>query len=85
MLNCLEEDKRTFCGTPAYISPEVWIGMQQDEKVDIWAFGIILYELVYNESPIKPADKKEPKINFWKQIEEIKYNNSVSSELNALI
>ncbi len=40
-------ERKTFCGTYEYISPEVYKGLPQTEKVDIWALGIMLYELIY--------------------------------------
>ena len=35
----------TFIGTPFYISPEIINGEPYDYKTDIWALGIILYQL----------------------------------------
>ena len=32
--------------TPAYIAPEVINGMDETSKVDIWALGVMLYEMV---------------------------------------
>lgn len=33
-------------GTPAYIPPEVFIGEPYGCEVDLWAFGVMLYELI---------------------------------------
>ena len=37
--------------TPAYIAPEVVKSMEETNKVDVWALGIILYELVTSRNP----------------------------------
>ncbi len=37
-------------GTSYYIAPENKQGNQYDEKVDIWAFGCVLYNLLKAES-----------------------------------
>ena len=36
----------TMCGTPFCFSPELCEGKQYDKKTDIWALGVILYELL---------------------------------------
>lgn len=53
------EMRSTFCGTPLYFSPELLSGQDYDEKVDLWAIGVLVYELVVGKSPfnlMKPQD-----------------------------
>ena len=38
-------------GTPLYMAPELVQEQPYDEKVDIWALGVILYELFYGRPP----------------------------------
>lgn len=38
-------------GTPLYMAPELVQEQPYDEKVDIWALGVILYELYYGRPP----------------------------------
>ena len=42
-------------GTPAYMAPERWHGAAPGGAIDIWAFGIMLHELVTGRRPIPDA------------------------------
>ena len=53
MLNKDEPRRETFCGTLEYIAPEMYQGGTYDEKADIWALGILLYEMLHGTSPFK--------------------------------
>ena len=41
----------TIMGTPAYMSPEQWQGKAIDSRSDVYAFGIMLFELVAGRVP----------------------------------
>ena len=46
----------TLIGTPYYISPEMYKDINYDKKIDIWAIGCILYELVTLNVPFQAND-----------------------------
>lgn len=46
-------------GTAAYIDPEQAKGKQVDKRADIWAFGVLLYELLTGERLFKGEDVSE--------------------------
>lgn len=60
----LENDsqrRKTVCGTPNYIAPEVLMGKQgvgHSYEVDTWSMGVILYTLVYGTPPFQTKDVK---------------------------
>lgn len=41
----------TFCGSPYYMSPEIFSCKPYDEKSDIWALAVIVYEMATLERP----------------------------------
>jgi serine/threonine protein kinase len=45
------EMRSTFCGTPLYFSPELLTGQVYDEKVDVWAIGVMVFELLFATTP----------------------------------
>ncbi len=41
----------TICGSPLYMAPELLEAKGYSEIVDVWAIGMILYEMIYGEHP----------------------------------
>ncbi|XP_054721398.1 LOW QUALITY PROTEIN: mitogen-activated protein kinase kinase kinase 13-A-like [Uloborus diversus] len=48
--------KMSFAGTVAWMAPEVIRNEVCSEKVDIWSFGVVLWELLTCETPYKGVD-----------------------------
>ncbi|KAF2684435.1 serine/threonine protein kinase, AGC family [Lentithecium fluviatile CBS 122367] len=49
--------RTTYCGTLDYLPPEMIVprtpGNSYDEKVDLWALGVLIYEFLVGEAPFE--------------------------------
>ena len=74
-------------GTPDYISPEQAEGEEADQRSDIYALGVILYEMVTGSVPFKGDTALSVALKHKSQLprEPRKLNPEVSENLNRLI
>ena len=65
-----EKEKSGFKGTPAYVAPEIWKYNDYQKAGDVYAFSLIVYEIMTNEKPFKNIT------NFFQIIAEIVNNKN---------
>nr|ABK22520.1 unknown [Picea sitchensis] len=58
------EQAHSFVGTEEYVAPEILWGKGHGIAVDWWAFGVLLYEMVYGKTPFKGCNRKETFYNI---------------------
>ena len=64
--NYIQEDKerKTVCGTPIYLAPEIIKEQGHDKRVDIWCIGVLLFELITKKVPFQGKDLETLKSNI---------------------
>lgn len=59
--NNTNPDLNVVAGTPYYAAPETWNGQPQNAQSDIWALGIIMFEMLTGGVPFKGETVDEVK------------------------
>ncbi|TRY64457.1 hypothetical protein DNTS_017140 [Danionella cerebrum] len=77
------ERKKTLCGTPNYIAPEVLCKKGHSFEVDIWSLGCILYTLLVGKPPFETSCLKETYVRIKKN--EYSVPRHISPVASALI
>ena len=49
----------TISGSLPYVAPEVLLGLALDERADLYGLGILLYQLVTGELPVKSLEARD--------------------------
>ena len=58
--------KMTFVGTVAWMAPEVIRHEPYSEKVDIWSYGVLIWELLTQQKPYS--------VRIWAYVVKTKFN-----------
>eukprot|EP00672_Neobodo_designis_P023665 CAMPEP_0174833406 /NCGR_PEP_ID=MMETSP1114-20130205/4213_1 /TAXON_ID=312471 /ORGANISM="Neobodo designis, Strain CCAP 1951/1" /LENGTH=476 /DNA_ID=CAMNT_0016067287 /DNA_START=45 /DNA_END=1475 /DNA_ORIENTATION=+ len=61
-LECTADRAQTYAGTPQYMPPEVVAGRPYDAAADVWALGVVMFEMVVGERPFRSPDPQRAQL-----------------------
>lgn len=67
----------SLIGSPGYASPEALLGERVDQRADVYALGMILYEMLSGMGPYDFVDTNYPQPS--------KYNSAISPQLDLIV
>ncbi|KAF7488908.1 Serine/threonine-protein kinase PLK1 [Sarcoptes scabiei] len=73
------EQRKTLCGTPNYIAPEVLLSAGHGFEVDVWSLGCIVYTLTVGKPPFETDELKDT----YKKIKRNDY--TIPSDVNPVL
>ena len=90
VLKCEDELTSTSIGTPYYMSPELFKREEYSKKIDIWAVGCFLFELMafkppfsgYSMRQLSSAVRKE---RYCKNIDTLHYSKELRSIVKKIL
>lgn len=56
--HCKREFKDVSIGSPAYMAPEGLISNVYGPKTDVWAFGMLLFEMLHGQTPFSNCESE---------------------------
>ena len=75
--------RNTFCGTYEYMAPEIYMREKQTEKIDIWALGILIFEMMHNVTPFR--EKNIYEIKDMIENRELPFGSQISSRVRQIV
>jgi len=76
--------RKTLCGTLDYLPPEMVLGKEHSEKVDLWALGVLTYEFVCGNPPFEDLAGYNATYKRIAKVD-LKVPSTVSAEATDLI
>lgn len=58
-VRAISTQRKTMCGTMDYLCPEIIQNKYYDWSVDIWALGVLTYELATGSAPFYNKDRQQ--------------------------
>lgn len=72
------ERKKTLCGTPNYIAPEILTKAGHSYEVDVWSIGCIMYTLLVGKPPFETSSLRET----YARIKQVQYK--IPASINTI-
>lgn len=83
MVNSGRDENLSFCGSPIYLAPETIQKKQYSRKVDFYALGVLLFEMVTGQPPF--YHKKSVEIKRMKVESEVEYPSAMDPKIREIV